>query len=110
MARKVAVLVSYGPKCDNKMRGCDVQVIAASVGAEAKGTQTICVQLAKLSPVTTYKMIKSPTLVPLNMALCHTIATTIQATKYAELTDRCQDLDGQSSICALSIKRPSDLT
>lgn len=30
----------------------DVHVIAAKVGAEAKGTQTRCVQLARLRPVT----------------------------------------------------------
>jgi hypothetical protein len=30
--------------------------------------------------------------VPLKMALCHTMATTTQAIKYAELTERCHDL------------------
>lgn len=68
------------------------QVIAAKVGADANGTATSWVQLARDNPVTTYKTMNRPMFVPLKIALCHTIATTTQAMKYAELTDRCQDL------------------
>ena len=88
IARKVAIyqLSSTSPAWEI------VPVIAASVGAAAKGTATSCVQLARLSPVTTYRTINRPMLVPLKMARCQTIATAIQAITYAELIDRCHDL------------------
>jgi hypothetical protein len=66
--------------------------MAASVGADANGTATSWVQLARDNPVTIYRMIKTPMFVPLKIALCQTMATTTHAIKYAELTERCQDL------------------
>lgn len=59
----------------------DLQVMAARVGAEANGTQTRCVQLARLRPVRIYRMMNNPMLVPLKIALCQTMATATQATK-----------------------------
>ena len=91
IARKVAIYQLSSTYYALRARN-NAPVIAASVGAAAKGTATSCVQLARLSPVTTYRTMKRPMLVPLKMARCQTIATAIQAITYAELIDRCHDL------------------
>jgi hypothetical protein len=56
-------------------------VIAANVGALAKGTATRNVQLAKLRPVRTYKTIKRPALVRSKMKCWKMMATQTQAMK-----------------------------
>lgn len=66
--------------------------MAARVGDEANGTATSCVQLARLSPVIIYKMIKSPALVALKIVTRQMIADATQAIKYAPLIERCHEL------------------